>query len=167
MHNTDEGTAIVATFSERSAADAAIRALHDQSFRRTWLAVIDRSAARPDTFNATRDGLQRRWVRKDSPQSLYDALRDHGVTDDDALRLDDTVDDGCCILVAESANDPAYAQQIVASEGGALVSVPTPLQSNGAAPERDALRKKRTSIAPVVREEVFVCSEPRRVGSAP
>lgn len=160
MQHTDAGTAIVASFPDRASADAAIRALHDQGFRRTWLAVIDRSAAGPNAFSTTAgDSSPRRWFRKDAPQSLYDALRDHGVTDDDALRLDDTVDDGDCILVAESANDPSYAQEIVANQRGTLLSAPTPLLTNSAPPDRDALRERRMSIAPVVREEVFVCRD--------
>ncbi len=161
MQHTDAGTAVVATFTQRSRADAAIAALHEQGFRRTWLAVIDRSAGAGQTFADSGDGVQRRWIRKDAPRSLYDALRDHGVSDDVALHLDDSVDDGHCILVAEAANEPAYAQEIVERATGQLLSAPTPLKGDAATPERDALRERRLSIAPVVREDVFVCREPR------
>src|ERR1700738_380742 len=102
MQHTDEGTAVVATYSDRGRADATVKALHDEGFRRTWLAVIDRSAAGPDTFNSSDGTAQRRWFRKDAKQTLYDALRDRGVSDDVALQLDDTCDDGNIILVAES-----------------------------------------------------------------
>jgi hypothetical protein len=163
MQHTDAGTAVVATFTERSRADAAIAALHAQGFRRTWLAVIDRSAAGGEAFNASGDNSTRRWFRKDAPRSLYDALRDRGVPDDVALRLDDTVDDGHCILVAEVANDAAYAQEIVERAAGVLLSAPTPLRADATTPERDALRERRESIVPVVREDIFVCREPRGV----
>ena len=163
MQHTDEGTAVVATFTERGRADATIQALHDEGFRRTWLAVIDRSAAGGDAFEPGDGTTQRRWFRKDAKQTLYDALRDRGVGDDVALQLDDTCDDGNIILVAESANDPVSAQEIVQREGGKLLSAPTPLKADAALPDRDTLRGRRESIAPVVREDVFVCREPRAV----
>jgi hypothetical protein len=163
MQHTDEGTAVVATFADRSRADKAIQALHDEGFRRTWLAVIDRTAAGPDTFSPGDGTPQRRWFRKDAKQTLYDALRDRGVGDDVALALDDSCDDGDNILVAESANDPTYAQEIVQREGGKLLSAPTPLKADAAPPDRDALREGRKGIAAVVREDVFVCREPRAV----
>jgi hypothetical protein len=159
-----EGSAVVATFTDRSRADKAIQALHDEGFRRTWLAVIDRTAAGPDTFSpGNGTTAQRRWFRKDAKQTLYDALRDRGVSDDVALGLDDSCDDGDNILVAESANDPAYAQEIVQREGGKLLSAPTPLKADAAPPDRNALRERRNAIAAVVREDVFVCREPRAV----
>jgi hypothetical protein len=161
QHN--DGSAVVATFTERSRADKAVQALHDDGFRRTWLAVIDRSAAGQDTFQPGDGTPQRRWFRKDAKQTLYDALRDRGVGDDVALQLDDGCDDGDIILVAESANDPTYAQEIVQREGGKLLSAPTPLKVDAAPPDRDALRQRREAIAAVVREDVFVCREPRAV----
>jgi hypothetical protein len=163
MQHTDDGTAVVATYSDRGRADATIKALHDEGFRRTWLAVIDRSAAGGDTFQAGDGTSQRRWFRKDAKQTLYDALRDRGVGDDVALQLDDTCDDGNIILVAESANDPLYAQEIVQREGGSLLSAPTRLKADATPPDRDALRGRREGIAPVVREDTFVCREPRAV----
>ena len=163
MQHTDAGTAVVASFTDRSRADAAIQALHGEGFRRTWLAVIDRSAAGPQAFHPGDGTSQRRWFRKDAKQTLYDALRDRGVTDDDALQLDDSCDDGDTILVTESANDPTYAQEIVQREGGKLLSAPTPLKADAAPPDRDALRQRRQAIAAVVREDIFVCREPRAV----
>jgi hypothetical protein len=163
MQHTDQGTAVVATYGERSRADATVQALHDEGFRRTWLAVIDRSAAGPDALQPGDATAQRRWFRKDAKQTLYDALRDRGVGDDIALQLDDTCDDGNIILVVESANDPLYAQEIVRREGGNLLSAPTRLKADAAPPDRDALRGRREAIAPVVREDVFVCREPRAV----
>ena len=162
MQHSDQGTTVVATYNDRSRADATIQALHGEGFRRTWLAVIDRSAAGPDAFEPGDGTTQRRWFRKDAKQTLYDALRDRGVGDDVALQLDDSCDDGNIILVAESANDPTYAQEIVEREGGKLLSVPTQLKAD-AAPDRDALRQRREAIAPVVREDIFVCREPRSV----
>jgi hypothetical protein len=159
----NDGSAVVATYTERARADATIKALHDEGFRRTWLAVIDRSAAGANAFEAGDGTSQRRWFRVDAKQTLYDALRDRGVTDDVALELDDSCDDGNSILVVEAANDPTYAQEIVQREGGKLLSAPTRLKADAAPPDRDALRQRREAIAPVVREDVFICREPRAV----
>ncbi len=163
MQHTDEGSAVVATFTDRARADATIQALHGAGFRRTWLAVIDRSAAGTDAFHPGDGTSQRRWFRKDAKQTLYDALRDRGVGDDVALQLDDSCDDGNLILVAESANDAPHAQEIVQRAGGTLLSAPTPLKADAAPSDREALRARRESIAAVVREDVFVCREPRAV----
>src|ERR1700736_6513802 len=163
MQHTDAGTAVVATYTDRSRADKTIQALHDEGFRRTWLAVIDRTAAGPDTFQPSDGAAQRRWFRIDAKQTLYDALRDRGVPDDVALLLDDSCDDGNSILVVEAANDPTYAQEIVQREGGKLRSAPPRLKADAAPPDRDALRQRREAIAPVVREDVFTCRESRAV----
>jgi hypothetical protein len=158
MHHTDEGNVIVASFSDRGGADTAVRALHDEGFRRTWLAVIGRGGTGGDNGGPVDEDSPRRWFRGDAGQSLYDALRGRGVADDVALQVDDTIVEGNCVLVAEGSNDPTYAEEIVAREGGALLSAPTPLLGEN---DRDALRERRTSIAPVVREDVFICREPR------
>lgn len=159
-HN--EGSAVVASFNGRTGLDATVKTLHDEGFRRTWIGVIDRTAAGPESVHPGGTPL-RRWFRKDAKQTLYDALRDRGVGDDVALMLDDSCDDGDAILVVEAANDPTFAQEIVQREGGKLLSVPTPLKADAAPPDRDGLRERRASIAPVVREDVFVCREPRAV----
>lgn len=164
MHHTDEGNAIVASFPNRSGADAAIRAVHDEGFRHTWLAVIGSGGAgHHRTAGAVDESSSRRWFRGDAGQSLYDALRGHGVSDDVALQIDDTIVEGNCVLVVEGSNDPTYAEEIVGSVGGALLAAPTPLLAEH---DRDALRARRTSIAPVIREDIFVCREPRALDPA-
>lgn len=164
MHHTDEGNTIVASFPNRSGADAAIQAVHDEGFRQTWLAVIGSEDAGHDgTTGAIDENSSRRWFRGDAGQSLYDALRGRGVGDDVALQIDDTIVEGNCVLVVEGSNDPTYAEEIVGRAGGTLLSAPTPLLAEH---DRDALRARRTSIAPVIREDIFVCREPRALDPA-
>jgi hypothetical protein len=174
--------AIVASFTRRSQADAALRSLHEEGFRRTWLAVVETDDAEGSGGAGGTPGAGRETVReveggnalmrffgRNSHRTLYDALRDRGVDDDAALRIDGTIVEGNCVLVVEGANDPRCAEELVARAGGDVVAAPEPLTTEPGpfaddpmavprmiAAERDALRDRRMSIVPVVSEDVFV-----------
>jgi hypothetical protein len=143
---------IVATFSDRTPADAAICKLHDEGFRRTWLAHVEH--VDPNTFGGAGGtvGAGREIVRpigenplvklfrRGEKPTLYDALREHGLSDEDAKNVDGAIAEGSYILVVEGANDPVYAEEIVVAENGAIVAAPTPL---GTEPDRETLRELR------------------------
>jgi truncated hemoglobin YjbI len=174
--------AIVASFTGRVQADAALRSLHAEGFRRTWLAVVETVDANAfggagGTVGAGRETVHEvqggnpltRFFRRDSNRTLYDALRDRGVDDDAAMRIDGTIVEGNCVLVVEGANDPRCAEELVAQAGGEVLAAPEPLSTEPGplsddpmavprmiAAERDALRERRMSIVPVVSEDVFV-----------
>jgi hypothetical protein len=181
--------AIVASFTGRGQADAALRSLHEEGFRRTWLAVVETVDANTfggaggaggtvgaghETVHEVQGGNPlTRFFRRDSNRTLYDALRDRGVDDDAALRIDGTIVEGNCVLVVEGANDPRCAEELVAQAGGELLAAPEPLSAEPGpisddpmavprmiAAERDALRERRMSIVPVVSEDVFVERRP-------
>jgi len=80
--------AIVASFTQRGQADAAVRSLHEEGFRRTWLAVVETVEANSSggaggTVGAGREtvrevqggGALRRFFGLNSNRTLYDALR--------------------------------------------------------------------------------------------
>ena len=171
--------AIVASFTDRARADAAVRSLHEDFFRRTWLAIVETVVATSfggilGTWRETGRELPsgnalKRFLERDSDRTLYDALRDRGVDDDAALRIDGTIVGGNCVLVVEGANDPRCAEAIVARAGGEVIAAPEALNtepgpiagdpmadSRVIAAEREALRERRMTIVPVVREDVFV-----------
>jgi hypothetical protein len=174
--------AIVASFTGRAQADAAVHSLHDEGFRHTWLAVVEAVDANTfggagGTIGAGRETVREvqggnpltRLFKRDSNRTLYDALRDRGVDDDAALRIDGSIVEGNCVLVVDGANDPRCAEELVARAGGDVIAAPEPLSTEPGpfsedpmavprmiAAERDALRARRMSIVPVVGEEVFV-----------
>ena len=173
---------IIASFTSRAQADAAVRTLHEEGFRHTWLAVVDTVDANSfggagGTVGAGRETVHeleggnalKRFFGRDSNRTLYDALRDRDVDDDVAQRIDGTVVEGNCVLVVDGANDPRCAEELVTRAGGEVIAAPEPLLSEPGtiaddpmavprvvAAERDALRERRMSIVPVVSEDVFV-----------
>ncbi|HEV3138877.1 MAG TPA: hypothetical protein VGY57_00105 [Vicinamibacterales bacterium] len=60
--------------------------------------------------------------RRGGERTLYDALRERGLSDEDAKNVDGAVAEGNYILVVEDANDPVYAEEIIVSEGGSIVA---------------------------------------------
>lgn len=154
---------VVATFTSREAADAAIRDLHHGGVRRTWLGVtqvVDENSfgGAGGTVGAGRERVTplepaaAKWFRGEDPsnsETLYDALREHGVADDDARRIDGTVVEGNCVLVIEDARDPREATAIVQRHGGdALIA--------DAATQNQATQPGATEAVPTLREELFV-----------
>jgi hypothetical protein len=156
---------IVSSFPDRARADAAVRVLHEEGFRRTWLAAI--GAGREEVREIGGNPL-RRWFHADSNRTLYDALRDREVDDDQAQRIDASVGAGNCVLLVEGANDPRCAEELIERAGGEIMAAPEALRTAPGGPddpmaharvvaaERDELRQRRMGIAPVVREDVFI-----------
>ena len=174
--------AIVASFSNRPQANAAMRALHDDGFRRTWLAVVDPVDAASfggagGTVGAGRETVRevaggnalQRFIRRNSNRTLYDALRDRGVDDDTARSIDGTIVEGNCVLVVDGANDPRCAEELIGDAGGDVLAAPTPLRtepgtiaddpmaaSRVIAADRDELRRRRMTLVPAIKEDVFI-----------
>jgi len=143
---------IVATFSDRAQADGAVCKLHDEGFRGTWLGQLEH--VDPNTFGGAGGtvGAGREIVRpigenplvqlfrRGAKPTLYDALREHGLSDEDAKNVDGAVLEGNYILVVEGASDPVFAEEIIVAEGGSIAAAPTPL---GTEPDRETLRELR------------------------
>jgi hypothetical protein len=159
MPKDEPNNAIVATFADRVQADSAICNLHDEGFRHTWLAHVEH--VDPNTFGGAGGtvGAGRELVRpigenplvklfrRGGKPTLYDALREHGLSDEDAKNVDGAITEGNYVLVVEDANDPVYAEEIIVAEGGSIVAAPTPL---GTEPDRETLRELRQQERPRV-----------------
>ncbi|MBV8369395.1 MAG: hypothetical protein JO036_10795 [Candidatus Eremiobacteraeota bacterium] len=152
MQKDESANSIVATFSDRTLVDAAVCELHGDGFRHTWLAHVEH--VDPNTFGgaggtvgAGREIVQPigenplvQLFRRGGKPTLYDALREHGLSDEDAKNVDGAITEGDYILVVEDANDPVVAEEIIVNEGGSIVAAPTPL---GTEPDRETLREQR------------------------
>ena len=159
MPKDDSKGSIVATFSDRTQADGAMCKLHDEGFRRTWLAYVEH--VDPNTFGgaggtigAGREIVQPigenplvQLFRRGGKPTLYDALHEHGLSDEDAKNVDGAVVEGSYIVVVEGANDPVCAEEIIVAEGGSITAAPTPL---GTEPDRETLRELRKQDTPRV-----------------
>lgn len=168
----NDSNVVVATFTSRTAADAAIRELHGAGVRRSWLGVtqtIDENSfgGAGGTVGAGRERVApleppaARWFRSENAansQTLYDALREHGVAEDDARRIDGTVIEGNCVLVVEDARDAREATAIVQRNGGDALIAPVERAGDpiGSAAREEAAQRHPAEHVPTFREELFV-----------
>lgn len=187
---------LVVTFPTRAIADEAIRELHQAGVRHTWLGVAKmtepEASEEPQSARHERvDDLAlshavRRWFHRDRDETLYDALREHGVGEEDARRIDGGVAEGNCVLVAEDVRAPIRAAAIAARHGGTMLVTlgagsPPPGESDPLAESRveaahrhpvsgeldinDVRRESqrlREVNVPTVREEIYVRRSPVR-----
>lgn len=151
---TNTERAVVATFPDRRSADAAIAALHAAGHRHTWLGVTE--TVDPKSFGGAGGtvgaGGERvhevhtgmgRWIHRERDLTLYDALREHGVEEEDARAIDGSVLEGSAVVIVENA-DPKAVDRLVREAGGEV---------RGAVVERDIVPRARPGA---VGEDVFV-----------
>jgi hypothetical protein len=152
MQKKESANSIVATFSDRTRVDGAVCKLHDDGFRHIWLAQLEH--VDPNTFGgaggtvgAGREIVQPigenplvQLFRRGGKPTLYDALREHGLSDENTKNVDGAITEGDYVAVVEDANDPLVAEEIIVNEGGSIVAAPTPL---GTEPDRETLREQR------------------------
>jgi hypothetical protein len=135
MQRNDLLGILVATFPIRTGGDEAIRDLRRAGVRHTWLGVAKRgegaASPRADVVSAeTHERVEpvgighiiARWLHRDRDETLYDALRKHGVAEAVARRIDGAVAEGHCVLIAEDVAIPAEeAASIALRHGGAVL----------------------------------------------
>ncbi|MGD1066608.1 MAG: hypothetical protein ABR975_07310 [Vulcanimicrobiaceae bacterium] len=114
MYNTDEIVTIVASFPTREAASKTAHALHDDGAH-TWIGVTQNGVTEK------RRSPVARWFHRDSDRTLYDLLREHGVDEEDARLVDQTIVEGDAVLVAEGT-DPLKIEREVLARGGTVRS---------------------------------------------
>jgi hypothetical protein len=130
MQRNDLLGILVATFPIRAGADEAIRDLHRAGVRHTWLGV----ARRGDEDVVATEAHERveavgighviaRWLHRDRDEALCDALCEHGVAEAIARRIDGTIAEGNCVLVAEDVSVPAEEAASIALRHGGVVLV--------------------------------------------
>jgi len=143
MYNPDENVTIVASFPTREAASKTAHVLHDDGAH-IWIGVTQNGIVEK------RRSPVARWFHRDSDRTLYDVLREHGVDEDDARLVDETIVDGDAVLVAEGA-DPLKIEREVLVHGGTVRSALVEEVTHPAAVDLEP--KDRIEV---VREEFFV-----------
>jgi hypothetical protein len=137
MQRNDLLGILVATFPIRTDAENTIRDLHRAGVRHTWLGIAKRGdgAASPRADVVSAEAHERveavgighiiaRWLHRERDETLYDALREHGVAEAVARRIDGAVAEGHYILVAEDVTVPAEEAASIAlrHDGAVLVT---------------------------------------------
>jgi uncharacterized protein (TIGR02271 family) len=134
-------TMIGAAFAERERAHDAVHQLHDDGFRDTWIGIArsadangyggdeyasDASpgAGNPSALTGETRVESDNWFMRffgEGDESLHDALVRHGVTEADARAAGAVRVDGAIVTV-DGGNHPEMAAQIIAQNGGQLIT---------------------------------------------
>jgi hypothetical protein len=162
----DDERTVVGAFDRVETARAAAEALHDEGFHQTWIGVthiedVDSASSADTTVQSADESVAAKIGRFFSGTangaSLTDALMQHGVTEEDARRVDASIEPADVVLTVHGSNHPALAAQIITGfEGDVLAGTTT---SDTLDPDtRTALRAAREQPATirVTNEEFFV-----------
>jgi hypothetical protein len=122
------GATIAVMFTNRDTAKAALTELHEAGFRDVWLGVMhgDASTAAGATVAADEGGGMMKSLARffsgegAQEQALHQALFAHGLSDDQARRLEATVPAGAAIVTVSGENDVDEAIEILQRHGGTV-----------------------------------------------
>jgi uncharacterized protein (TIGR02271 family) len=122
------GATIAVMFTNRDTAKAALTELHEAGFRDVWLGVMhgDASTAAGATVAADEGGGMMKSLARffsgegAQEQALHQALFAHGLSDDQARRLEATVPAGAAIVTVSGENDVDEAIEILQRNGGTV-----------------------------------------------
>jgi hypothetical protein len=118
--NTGAG-ALVAAFGDRETANQAVRRLRAEGFHKTWVGVTNTD----ETLRSADESAGAKFGRfisgKADGNSLTDTLMKHGVSENDALRVEASIEPSDVILTVDGHNHPEFAAQIVEDLGGDIL----------------------------------------------
>jgi hypothetical protein len=118
--NTGAG-ALVAAFGDRETADQALKRLRAEGFHKTWIGLTSSD----DTLRSADDSAGAKIGRflsgKADGSSLTDTLMKHGVSENDALRVEASIQPSDVLLTVDGHNHPEFAAQIVEDFGGDIL----------------------------------------------
>jgi hypothetical protein len=143
---------LVATFPIRACAEEAVRDLRHAGVRHSWLGVTkigeETRVAGGAHEHVAATGIGHaiaRWFHREHDEPLFDALREHGIAESVARRIDGAVAEGHCLLVAEDVIEPAKAAAIARGHGGTILV--TADDTEDSAPMNDPMSEPRIEAA--------------------
>ncbi len=133
-----------AIFVDRESAADALTELHHAGFRQVWLGVTRAGAgsdAAPtiesDNLGGFVESMGRFFSGEESRgQALHEALVAHGLTDEEARRIDTSIAPGNAVVIVDGENDLDEATAILEETGGALADAATAGGMRPGAPSR-------------------------------
>lgn len=137
-------SALAATFPSREAAHRAVQRLHDEGFHRTWIGLTKPMSddGYATTAQTTTSGSR---IEEENPvarffgggdESLAGALHRHGVSEEDAARVDTSLPANSAVLTVNGANHPELAAEIIESCGGQMLTSNASTRLTGAYGDR-------------------------------
>ncbi len=117
-------TVAVSAFPSRHRAERAAAALRNVGFSRIWLGAteLDGADERVQALDPAERAL--RWIRVAGDQHIVDALREHGVVDEnDVRRIAASIPVDRCVLIAIGEKPVPQARSIVEQNGGTVYDV--------------------------------------------
>ena len=131
-------SALAATFPSRETAHQAVQRLHDEGFHKTWIGLTKPmtddgygTAAASSEPRVEEDNALARFFGGGN-ESLHEALRRHGVSDEDASRVDTSLPPDSAIITVDGSNHPELATEIISTCGGSLLSSNASTRMRGA-----------------------------------
>ncbi|MBC5802232.1 MAG: YsnF/AvaK domain-containing protein [Candidatus Eremiobacteraeota bacterium] len=129
----DAGT-VAAVFPDRDSARDALAELHDAGFHRVWLGVTHPNlddGGEPTLESESAGGFLEsvgRFFSGEGPhgQALHDALVHHGLSEQQARRIDATIEPGNAVVTVDGNDDPGEAMRILRQSGGRFEGSGTP-----------------------------------------
>jgi len=121
----DAGT-VAAVFTDRESARDALAQLHEAGFHHVWLGVTQTDiddAGEPTLESGGAGGFMETVGRFFSGegshgQALHEALVHHGLTEQQARRIDATIAPGNAVVTVDGNDDPGEAMRILRQSGG-------------------------------------------------
>ncbi len=152
--SSGDSDSLAASFPDRGSANKALRELHDAGFRKVWLGVTrgdttTAGGATVESEGAAEGGMMGsvgRFFSGEGAQSqaLHQALIAHGLSDEQARRLEMTVPADSAIVVVDGENDPDEALDILQANAGRVDS--SALGSVGSAAALGAPKANRSDV---------------------
>ena len=162
----DAARTVVAVFTDRSESHDAARELHDAGYKDTWIGTTrpqgptdDAKGTPPGTLTGEIDGtdvveggggnvlgkIGRFFAGAD--YTLFDALRDHGVADADAVQLEESIPAGSSVLTVALRDDERAGSEdpatVIARCGGRLLTSEAGLTKDDQPLERGEVRTRK------------------------
>ncbi len=154
--DSGNGGTIAATFADRGTAQKALTDLHDAGFRNLWLGVTHGDAttgagATVASEGAAGGGMMDSLGRFFSGQGaqeqvLHQALMAHGLSNDQARRLEATLPAGAAIVTVDGENDPNEAVDILQTNGGNVDASYRGTATTGTVPLAGAATARRSDV---------------------
>jgi len=152
-----DAATVAAVFTDRESARDALAELHDSGFHRVWLGVTHLNlddAGEPSLESGGAGGFFESVGRFFSGEGshargLHEALVHHGLSEQQARRIDATIEPGNAVVTVDGNDDPGEAMRILRQSGGRFEGSGVPSVGDTADDANDArrlqLREERLS----------------------
>jgi hypothetical protein len=151
---------LVASFGDRENAHEAAKDLRDEGFHKIWIGVILGDATIKSEDDSLGAKVGRFFTGELDGVTLTDTLTRHGVSEEEAQRIQGTLEPDDVVLTVNGSNHPELAARVIGDRGGEILSgkalVYTTVEWTTA--QATHLRNERllSGNVPIIREDLFI-----------